>query len=253
MSVERVGSLSGAGWVVPAGEWVFTRRAVTATLVMVAVFAFTFSFTNVWALGLRLGVARWAAPLLAPAVDLSVAGLVLAVRFLSLHGGDARRLRPARLLLLFSGLATLALNAADPIVQGAFVRAAFDAVGPLLLIGWAEVGPGLLRQLHTIGPEGTGPDHHQVAQSDPPNVSESDTPQAVSAGTRPDPHVSPRKRRRAVAGGVKGELLERARHIDEEHRRKHGRPASAETLRVALGVGSARARALANALRSPAT
>ena len=27
---------------------------------------------------------------------------------------------------------------------------AFDAVGPLLLIGWAEVGPGLLRHIHSV-------------------------------------------------------------------------------------------------------
>ncbi|GAA3219801.1 hypothetical protein GCM10020216_030290 [Nonomuraea helvata] len=35
-----------------------------------------------------------------------------------------------------------------PLVGPAVGRAAVDAVAPLLLIGWAEVGPGLLRQIH---------------------------------------------------------------------------------------------------------
>lgn len=43
---------------------------------------------------------------------------------------------------------TLALNVAEPVLAGDFAKAAFDSVGPLLLIGWAEVGPGLLQAIN---------------------------------------------------------------------------------------------------------
>ncbi len=46
-------------------------------------------------------------------------------------------------------MVTLALNIAEPLIEGDFGRAAFDAVGPLLLIGWAEVGPSLLQAMRT--------------------------------------------------------------------------------------------------------
>jgi hypothetical protein len=39
------------------------------------------------------------------------------------------------------------LNMADPLVTGEFGKAVFDAVGLLLLIGWAEVGPALLQAI----------------------------------------------------------------------------------------------------------
>jgi len=35
---------------------------------------------------------------------------------------------------------TLALNVAEPLLSGDYGKAAFDAVGPVLLIGWEEVG-----------------------------------------------------------------------------------------------------------------
>src|SRR5258707_3157600 len=91
---------------------------------------------------------RRAAPLVAPAVDLSVVALLCALHHLTVHGVAPRRFRSARVLLGFSGVATLTLNAAEPIVVGAYGRAAFDAVGPLLLIGWSEVGPALLSQIY---------------------------------------------------------------------------------------------------------
>jgi hypothetical protein len=49
----------------------------------------------------------------------------------------------------------LALNVADPVVAGEYGKAAFDSVGPLLLIGWPEVGPGFLHALGAIGPSAT--------------------------------------------------------------------------------------------------
>jgi hypothetical protein len=99
---------------------------------------------------LQFGVPVWVAPLVAPAVDLSILGLLLGTGHLALYGATSAELRPARRLLIFASLATLASNIADPIVTGAYGKAAFDAVGPLLLIGWAEVGLGLLRAIASI-------------------------------------------------------------------------------------------------------
>ncbi|SEE82579.1 hypothetical protein SAMN05216489_08483 [Streptomyces sp. 3213] len=55
-------------------------RAVTAITGVVVGLAFLFGFGNVWTLALRLGVSGWVAPLVAPAVDLSVLALLLAIR-----------------------------------------------------------------------------------------------------------------------------------------------------------------------------
>lgn len=113
----------------------FTRAAATVILALIAALTFAFSFGNIWALGLHLGVSPWISPLVGPAADLSVVGLLVAIRYLSPRGVEGRRLRPARCLLVFTGVVTLTLNMAQPISQGAYGRAAFDAVGPLLLIG----------------------------------------------------------------------------------------------------------------------
>ncbi|SQD97615.1 hypothetical protein FMEAI12_4250006 [Parafrankia sp. Ea1.12] len=59
-------------------------------------------------------------------------------------------MRPAWRLLAFAGFVTLALNVAEPLIERNYSRAAFDAVGPLLLIGWAEVGPGLFQAMQAI-------------------------------------------------------------------------------------------------------
>ena len=120
------------------------RVALTAATVIVAVvtaLTFLFGFGNVWTLALRLGVPIWVAPLVAPSVDLSVVALLVGVRQLALAGADLAILRPARRLLIFCGFATLALNVAEPLSTGAYGTALFDAVGPVLLIGWADVAP----------------------------------------------------------------------------------------------------------------
>lgn len=75
------------------------------------------------------------APLVAPAVDLSFLGLLVGTRHLALHGASPEQLPPGQRLLTFASAATLALNVAEPLCAGHFGKAAFDAVGPLLLIG----------------------------------------------------------------------------------------------------------------------
>lgn len=69
-----------------------TLRGVTVTMVAVVGLAFLFGFGNVWTLAIRLGVPPWVAPLVAPAVDLSVIGLLLGIRYLALHGGTPQQL-----------------------------------------------------------------------------------------------------------------------------------------------------------------
>ena len=126
----------------------FARQVVTGCAVLVVAACFGFSFGNVLALGQHLGVPPYVAWLIAPAVDLTVVGLIVGVRHLSLRGVEGRRLGPARLLLVAAGLATWALNTAHAL----FVRrhlgvAAYDSLAPLLLICWAEVDlEGLVRQ-----------------------------------------------------------------------------------------------------------
>ncbi|SMC65844.1 hypothetical protein SAMN05661093_01206 [Kibdelosporangium aridum] len=73
--------------------------------------------------------------------------LLLGTRHLALSGASPNVLQPARRLLIFATVATLALNVADPLMAGEYGKAAFDAAGPLLLIGRAEIGPGFLQAI----------------------------------------------------------------------------------------------------------
>lgn len=113
-------------------------QLVTMIVGVIVGLTFMFGFGNVLTLGFRLGVPGWVAPLVTPAVDLSVLALLIAIRQLSLRGASVEVIRPARRLLLVSSVVTLALNVAEPLVSGEVGRALFDAVGPLLLIGWGQ-------------------------------------------------------------------------------------------------------------------
>src|ERR1700733_5602843 len=86
-----------------------------------------------------------------------------------------------------------------------FGTALVDAVGPALLIGWSEVGPWMLRQIHAVCPPVT------LRQPE--------------AKPDPEPLVLPAR------------LLARTRELDSEHRAATGRPISRDTLRA--GCGSA--------------
>lgn len=214
----------------PAGgesEREITLRAVTVIACVVIGLAFLFGFGNVFDLALRLGVPIYIAPLVAPAVDLSVVGLMLGLRYLSVYGGSPDQLRPVRRLLVFAGVVTLGLNIADPLITREFGKAAFDAVGPLLLVGWTEVGPGLLRSIAVV--EST----------------------AVEAPTGADTWMKPLQLAEVSKDGSPVEdLLVVARRFDAWHRKKYLRPISAETLRKQLGIGSGRSRNLVSAIRS---
>ena len=239
----------------------FARRVVTGCAVLVVAACFGFSFGNVLALGRYLAVPEWVAWLVAPAVDLTVVGLIVGVRHLSLRGMEGRRLRPARLLLVAAGLATWALNTAYALfVRGHLGVVAYDSLAPLLLIGWAEVGPWFLRQFHLAA----APALSIPAQAGPAEVrttAEAEQDQAQTGGQRVvEPMADLRQParaavdvgpRRAAAGrtaaGEQG-LLDRARVLNGDHCQAHGRPISRDKLRAALGIGATRAERLLAAL-----
>ncbi|MDT3444514.1 hypothetical protein [Pseudofrankia sp. BMG5.37] len=222
-------------------------RAVTVIMGAVVALTFLFGFGNVWLLGLRLGVPAYVAPLVAPAVDLSVLGLLVAIRELALRGAPREEIRPARRLLVFASVVTLALNIAEPIAAGNLGKAAFDAVGPLLLIGWAEVGSGLL---HAMRPAGSGvapPEPHGADVADGRAVAKQHGWGDRPAASEP---ASATKGCRVDGRAREQDLLHRARAEDVLHWQQHQRPISAETLRKRLHVGAGVARSLVVQLRS---
>lgn len=132
----------------PTGSGAFARTTITIVMAVIAALAFAFSFGNVWALALRLGVSHPVAPLIAPMVDLSVVGLMVALHHLATTGTDPAQLRSATRLMHLCGLVTVVLNTADPLLAHHWGRGLLDAVAPALLLGWGKVGPDLLRPLH---------------------------------------------------------------------------------------------------------
>ncbi|MEJ8649453.1 DUF2637 domain-containing protein [Streptomyces sp. MS1.AVA.3] len=248
-----------------------TQRTVTVVMGIIAALAFVFSFGNVWALALRLGVPGPVAPLIAPMVDLSVVGLLVALRYLSLRGVPAAQMRSATRLMHVSGLLTLALNIAEPLAAGHYGRAAVDAVAPLLLLGWGAVGPQLLRAFHTVTKTDTAPSPADdpapapatapanetapasvlapaVAESRPqanPAPAAALTPATAPVAPRP---AAPAPLPAAPAVKVPEPLLIEARSIAESHRTMHGEPITAAQLKRRLGVGLPMAAALHTAL-----
>jgi len=225
-------------------------RAVTVIMGVVVGLTFLFGFGNVLNLALRLGVPLWVAPLVAPAVDLSILGLLLGTRHLALKGASADLLRPARRLLIFASVVTLALNVADPVVAGEYGKAAFDAVGPLLLIGWAEVGPGFLRAIGETSPSVDAEVDAGIEEAGtlvPERLlKDSSAPRQVEQrelGTREPDRQAAHKRAPEV-------LLDQTRREDAAHRVAHQKPISADTLRIRLGIGATQARRLVKIIRA---
>ncbi|MDX3841695.1 DUF2637 domain-containing protein [Streptomyces europaeiscabiei] len=230
-----------------------TQRTITAVMIVIAALAFVFSFGNVWSLALRLGVPSPIAPLIAPMVDLSVVGLLVALRYLSLRGLPADQMTAATRLMHFSGLLTLALNVAEPIVAGHYGRAAVDAVAPLLLLGWGSVGPQLLRAFHAVArPVVPAPLPDEI-ESEP--ATGSDAPSPAEPLTLPAPPPAPIAAQIAPAPApaspvvkVPEPLLTEARSIATSHRTEHGEPITAAQLKTRLGIGLPMATALHAAL-----
>jgi hypothetical protein len=215
-----VPATSGQARIELAGE-ALTRRAVTVITAAIVVMTFAFSLGNVTRLCLDLGITAWIAWLVGPAVDLSVAGLLTGVRFLSLHGYTEDQLRKPRRLLRFCGILTLALNVAGALGHRQYGTALVDAVGPALLIGWSEVGPWLLRQIFAVCSPAAVPEPNAVRAATPPQV-------------------------------LPGALLARARELDAEHRLTTGRPISRDRLREQMRIGRDRASALVAVVRAQA-
>ncbi|ONH22294.1 hypothetical protein [Pseudofrankia asymbiotica] len=229
---------------------VHVGKLVTAMIGVVVALTFLFGFGNSFALGLRLDVPIFIAPLVAPAVDLSVVGLLLGIRQLALNGGPAKVQRSARRLLIFASLVTLALNIAEPLIARHYGKAAFDAIGPLLMIGWAEVGPDLIQATQTT--RASTPPPAPPATADPYSTvidqpaEPRQAPETKQTEARPDSQIPPR----IEPGAREQDLLHRARAEDVLHWQHHQRPISAETLRKRLHIGATPARELVTQLRT---
>ncbi|MEU5766703.1 DUF2637 domain-containing protein [Streptomyces asoensis] len=231
-----------------------TQRTVTVVMGIIALLAFVFSFGNVWALALRLGVPAPIAPLIAPMVDLSVVGLLVALRYLSLRGVPPEQMKAATRLMHVSGLLTLALNIAEPITAAHYGRAAVDAVAPLLLLGWGAVGPQLLRSFHAVTSEATAPapvDKTETAQEPAPAPVQPAPVAASTAPVTPEPNPAPAPIAPALtapAVKVPEPLLNEARSIAASHHSEHGETISPAQLKRRLGIGLPMATALHAAL-----
>jgi hypothetical protein len=141
----------------PPPDW--TERiiylVVVSVIAAVPLLAFAFSYGNVGALGMSFGISRRIAYLTGPAVDLSVVGLIVAGSYLSYKGWAERDLLPIHLFSVLCGMAMIALNCGQAVYESHWRLASFDAVGPLLLIGWGFIGPWLLRQLADARSDGS--------------------------------------------------------------------------------------------------
>ncbi|MEV5099045.1 DUF2637 domain-containing protein [Streptomyces rochei] len=233
-----------------------TQRTVTVVMGIIAALAFVFSFGNVWALALRLGVPAPIAPLIAPMVDLSVVGLLVALRYLSLRDVPPEQMKAATRLMHVSGLLTLALNIAEPIVAEHYGRAAVDAVAPVLLLGRGAVGPQLLRSFHAVPTNAAAP--APAGETEPAREHDSASPEPDTALT-PAPSVTPEPAPVAMpstlaffapvpAVKVPEPLLAEARSIAASHHAEHGEPITAAQLKRRLGIGLPMATALHAAL-----
>ncbi|MGD0247202.1 MAG: hypothetical protein ABSB59_43715 [Streptosporangiaceae bacterium] len=204
-----------------------TRRAITVITAAIVTMALAFSVVNVTRLCLDLGVIAWIAWLIGPSVDLSVIGLLTGIRFLSLHNYTDAQLARLHRFLRFCGLLTLALNTAGAFWHLQFGTASVDAIGPVLLIGWSEAGPWLLREINAV---------------------------CAPAAREPAATGGPQARPAAAARSVEipAGLLARTRELDAEHRAATGRPISRDNLRARLCIGRDRASALIAAVRAEA-
>lgn len=254
-----------------------TRAAVTTITLLIAALSFAFCFGNSHDLCISLGLDGWIAWLIGPSVDLSVIGLLVAVRYLASAGYTGADLAKPRRLLVLCGLLTLALNTADALTHGRYGTAAVNAIGPILLICWSDVGPWLVaelaavahrheqsRRLDDASPKPAAPVAEDVLepQDQPPAVVAIG---AVADDVRQDPQADPRPDSNYLesTGAVEppgqvdpvqaeADLWQLALSADSRHRASTGRPISRDALRDALHIGRDRASDLNRRLREHA-
>lgn len=214
----------------------FARWVVALSGSLVVGACMAFSFGNVLALGRHLGAPAYIAWCVAPAVDLTVVGLIVGIRHLSLNGSSDEELKKPRWMLTAAGLAMWALNVAYPLfVAGNWGAVAYDSVPPLLLLGWSEVGPWFLRRFRALPAPGTAT--ATPAGSEPAserNTNGSALPHAN--GAQPAPanataraRANSRPRARTSTPDADADVRAQARAIYDDHVRT-GRPLSGAEL-----------------------
>jgi hypothetical protein len=132
-------------------------------------------------------------------------------------------------------------------IAARYGKAAFDAVGPLLLIGRAEVGPGLIQAVAA-----TRRQPSEENGSKPAGVGTVDTATDIVSATGSSQNSEARTREVTdllVQFAADGDLMERARREEARYWAAHQRPISAETLRKNLRIGPARSRMLVSIIR----
>ncbi|MEX5713982.1 hypothetical protein AB1484_38945, partial [Parafrankia sp. FMc6] len=142
---------------------------------------------------------------------------------------------------------TLALNTAEPILEGHYGRAAFDAVGCCLLIGWSHIGPALLQALQTTSAAEDSPQSQSTATASAADQLNSAAPDRQVPNPRTPADIKESRQQKRAS---EQDLLHRARAEDTLHWESHHRPISAETLRKRLHIGADTARNLVTQLRT---
>jgi hypothetical protein len=206
-------------------ELTLTRDTITVIITVVFVMSCSMSWGTVAGFCVSVGAPSWLGWLVGPSVDLSVIGLLVGIRLLSMHEYTQEKLRKPRFFLFSLIVLTITLNTSGPLTHHGYWLAAVDAIGPGLLLGWSEVGPWMLQQIFALCRE--------IAPQ----------PQAAA---RPEAVLDPP--RRPVA--VPAHLLDHARELDAGHRAETGRPISRDTLRDELRIGRDRASALVAVIRT---
>lgn len=257
-----------------------TRWTVTTITLLIAALSFAFCFGNAHDLCLSLGLDGWIAWLIGPSVDLSVIGLLVAVRYLASVGYTGADLAKPRRLLVLCGLLTLALNTADALTHGRYGTAAVNAIGPILLICWSDVGPWLVAELAAVTnrqdessrldsepslpaglmaevgaePQDRRPDAIALTAAANDGRQEAQEVQADPQPAAADPAStgSGEPAGRADPAQAEADLWDLALSADSRHRASTGRPISRDALRDALHISRDRASDLSRRLREHA-